>query len=140
MGFVKKANTEAREAISCINNESVRNLDLEMNFYLIGIDASIKEGNLDRDMIAEGMGLATNDPAIILRSLMIDIQDFEVNRLNDMNVSKIIENKRTEIEEKIYEKFRDNKDICMYKENKEYLEPCYEKYIDLCRKKIQQIL
>jgi hypothetical protein len=88
-------------------------------------------------MIAEGMGLATDDPAIMSRSLMIDIQDFEVNRLNDMNVSKIIENKGTEIEEKIQEKFRDNKDTYMYKENKEYLEQCYEKYIDLCRKKIQ---
>jgi hypothetical protein len=47
-GDCKKANTETKEAISCIKNESVRNLDLKVNFYLIGIDAIIKEGNPDR--------------------------------------------------------------------------------------------
>jgi hypothetical protein len=84
-GDYERANTEARKAIGQIKNESVRNLDLEIDFYLIGIDASNENGNPDRDMVAESENLATNDPAIMLRSLMIDIQDFEVNRLNDIN-------------------------------------------------------
>jgi hypothetical protein len=62
----KKANRKAREAIHDIKKESVRNLDLEMDFYLIGIDVSIKFGNPDRALIKEGESLASNDPAIML--------------------------------------------------------------------------
>jgi hypothetical protein len=111
---------------------------LEADFYLIGIDASIKEGNPDRDMIKESEMIASNDPAIMLRSLMIDIHDFELNRLNDINhfeVMRNIEEKGAEEESKIHEKFRDNSDICMMKENLEYLEQCYSRYMELCRKK-----
>jgi hypothetical protein len=60
-------------------------LELEADFYLIGIGASIKEGNPDMDIIKESEMIASNDPAIMLRSLMIDIHDFELNRLNDIN-------------------------------------------------------
>jgi hypothetical protein len=67
-GGYAKANTEAREAIGQMKNESVRNLELEADFYLIGIDASIKESNPDRDLIKESERIASNDPAIILRS------------------------------------------------------------------------
>jgi hypothetical protein len=132
-GDYERSTTETREALSQIKKESVRNLDLEIDFYLIGIDAGIKNGNPDRDMITDGENLATNDPAIMLRSLMIDIQEFEISRLNDINHIDAMKN--IEIEAKIHEKFRDNKDVYMYKENKEYLEHCYERHIDLCKKK-----
>jgi hypothetical protein len=46
-----------------------------------------------------------------------------------------IEEKDNEAEAKIHEKFRDNNDICMKKENLEYLEQCYSRYMELCRKK-----
>jgi ribosomal protein S8 len=46
-----------------------------------------------------------------------------------------IEEKGNEAEAKIYEKFRDNSDICMKRENLEYLEQCYSRYMELCRKK-----
>jgi hypothetical protein len=110
-------------------------LDLEVDFYLIGIDASIREGNHDRDLISDGMILASNDPAILLRSLMLNIQDFEFSRLNEVNVKETIENienKGIATENKIHEKF---KDICMYNENKENLKQCYLRYIYLCKKK-----
>jgi hypothetical protein len=127
-GEYAKANTEAREVIGQMKNDSVNNLELEADFYLIGIDASIKEGNPDRDLIKESERITSNDPAILIRSLMIDIHDFEVSRLNDINhieVMTSIEEKGNEAEAKIHEKFRDNNDICMKRENLEYLEQCY---------------
>jgi hypothetical protein len=51
----------------------VRNLNLKVDFYLIWIDASIKEGNPDRDLIAQNIKLAAKDHTIMLRSLMIGI-------------------------------------------------------------------
>jgi hypothetical protein len=42
-----------------------------MNLHLIGIDAGIKKGNPDKAMIDEGIKLADNDPAILLRSLAL---------------------------------------------------------------------
>jgi hypothetical protein len=60
-------------------------LEFEADFYLIDIDTSINEGNPDRDMVKESEMITSNDPAIMLRSLMIDILDFELNRLNDIN-------------------------------------------------------
>jgi hypothetical protein len=42
---------DAREAISDIKNECVRNMDLEMDFYLMGIDASIMDDSPDKDLI-----------------------------------------------------------------------------------------
>jgi hypothetical protein len=32
-----------------------------------------------------------------------------------------------ETEEKMHEKFRDNRDSCMFLENREYLDDCYER-------------
>jgi hypothetical protein len=137
-GDYEKTNREAREAIGQMKNESMRSLELEADFYLIGIDASIKEVNPDRDLIEESERIASNDPAILLRSLMVDIHDFELNRLNDIihvEVMRNIEEKGNEAEAKIHERFRDNSDICMMKENLEYLEQCYSRYMELCRKK-----
>jgi hypothetical protein len=87
----EKANREVKKAINSIKNESLRSLDMEMDFYLIGIDPSIKEGNPGRDLVAKGKGITSNDPVIRLRSLMIDIQDFETSRLNEINTKEIIE-------------------------------------------------
>jgi hypothetical protein len=53
---------------------------------LLGIDASIKTGNPDKSMIEEGMNIASNDLAILLTKLAIEINDFEINRLNDINI------------------------------------------------------
>jgi hypothetical protein len=56
----------------------------------MGIDASIKNGKPDRAMIEKGMMLADNDSAIILRSLAMIIQDFELSRLNAINVKVVL--------------------------------------------------
>lgn len=103
----EQSNRETREVINEFKGESLRNIDLEIDFYLLGIDASIKNGNLDRDLIKSGEALASNDPAIILRSLMIDILDFEISRLNDINVREVIDNIESKGTEALFKCLKD---------------------------------
>jgi hypothetical protein len=58
---------------------------VNLDVYLIGTDVSIKAGNPDISVIEEGLRLADNDSAIQLRNLAMKVQNFEVNRLNDIN-------------------------------------------------------
>jgi hypothetical protein len=116
----------------------VKNNNVCMDLYLIDIDASIKNGNPYRAMIEEGFMIADNDPAILLKSLAIKIQYFKLSSYNDIRVKDVlndIECLGKEAEEKMHEKFRDNKDSCMFFENREYFEECYERFIHLCEKK-----
>jgi hypothetical protein len=78
-------------------------------------------------LIEERLRIANNDSAILLRNLAMKIQKFKVSRSNDINTWKVLTNiieAGKEAEEKIYEKFKDWKDVCMHSENKEYLERC----------------
>lgn len=66
--------------------------------------------NPDKALIEEGLRIADNDTAILLRSLVMTIQKFEVNRLNDSNTEKVLEDiieTGKDSEEKMNEKFRD---------------------------------
>jgi hypothetical protein len=42
----------------------VRNNDVSVDFYLIGIDTSIKTGNPDMALVEEGLRLTVNELAI----------------------------------------------------------------------------
>jgi hypothetical protein len=66
-------NREARDALQIIKGNGIKNNDEDMDLYLISIDASIKDGNPDRAMIEEGLMLADNGLAILLRSLALKI-------------------------------------------------------------------
>jgi hypothetical protein len=60
------------------------------------------------------------------------VQNFEVNRLNDINTAEVLEvicSLDKEIEEKIHVKFRDNRKIYMFNENRDYLEECYHSFV-----------
>jgi hypothetical protein len=107
---------------------------------LIGINARIKASNQDIALVDEDLRLVDNDPSILLRSLTLKIQNFEVNRLNVINIGMLlndITNTGKEFEEKMHEKSRNNKDMCIFIENRDYLEKCYEKFIYLFdRKKV----
>jgi hypothetical protein len=56
-----------------MNNIKNKDISLLIDFYLIGIDASIKNGNPDEDLLAQADRVASNDPAILLRKLMMKI-------------------------------------------------------------------
>jgi hypothetical protein len=74
----------------------------------------------------------------LLRSLAIKVQEFEVNRLNDIRVADVLNDiclLGKEIEEKIDENFRDMKDICIFNENKDYLKESYERFMHICDRK-----
>jgi hypothetical protein len=80
----------------------------------------------------------TNDPSIILRKLMMKIYYFEISRNNDIRISDTIdeiEGIGSEAESKIHEKFKENNDVGIFKENLMYLEECCNKSIYLCRRK-----
>jgi hypothetical protein len=82
--------------------------------------------------------LIYNNPAILIRSLAMKVQKLEISRLNDINkdvVLEDIENLGKEIEGEIYGKFRDNKELYMFNENKDYFEECYERFIYLYHRK-----
>jgi hypothetical protein len=105
----EQTNREARDFISELNSQSVRNILLSLEIYIIGIDASIRAGNPDISLIEEATRLADNDTTILLRSLAIKIQEFDVNRRNDIIVKDVLNDiciLGREIEEKIYEKFK----------------------------------
>jgi hypothetical protein len=105
----EQANREARDFICKLNGRGVRNNPVFLDVYIIGIDVSIKAGNPDIGLIVEAMGLADNDSPILLRNLAIKIQEFEVNRLNDIRVADVLNNiyfLGKKVEEKIYENFK----------------------------------
>jgi hypothetical protein len=55
-----------------------------------------------------------------------------------MNTEVVLDNiinLGTETEEKIHEKFRDNKDRCIFFENRDYVEECYDRFNHLCERK-----
>jgi hypothetical protein len=67
-------------------------------------------------LIEEAMRLEDNDPSIWLRNLDIKIQEFEVNRLNDIRVAEVLNNiylLGKEVEEKIHENFKFKSDQCV---------------------------
>jgi hypothetical protein len=69
---------------------------------------------------------------------MMDIQYFETSRINGVNLRETIENienKGAQSERKMHEKFRDNRDICMYNENRGYLEECTKDISTYARRK-----
>jgi hypothetical protein len=75
---------------------------------------------------------------VLLRSLDVKIQEFEVNRHNDIRVKDVLEDiymLGKEIEEKIYEKFKFTKDQRRFMENKDNLEECFEKLTHICDRK-----
>jgi hypothetical protein len=105
----EQANREARDVIDEMNNKKTNNIRLLVDFYLIGIDASIKGGNPDEELLMQANRIATNDLAIMLRRLMMKIYNFEISRTNDIRVKDTIdeiEGIRIEAEEKIQEKFK----------------------------------
>jgi hypothetical protein len=73
-------------------------------------------------MIEEGIMLADNDPAILLRSLAIKIQDFELSMLNEINVKHVLNDIEwlvKEAKEKMYEKFqRKQRQLYIFKESR----------------------
>jgi hypothetical protein len=74
----------------------------------------------------------------MLRSLAVKIRELEVNRLNDIRVNDVLEDicmTGREVEEKIYEKFKVNSDVCRFKEDKDYLEECFEQFAHVCERK-----
>jgi hypothetical protein len=87
----EKANREARDVVSEISNKSIMDNDLIIGFYLLGIDASIKAGNPDEDLIAQADRIATNDPSVLLRKLLMKIYYFEISRNNDIRISDTID-------------------------------------------------
>jgi hypothetical protein len=116
----QQVNREASDTIDQMNNKGINNIDLEMDFYLIGIDASIKDGNSDIDLMKQLSRIASNDPAITLRELMFLIYNFEVSRLNDIGVGEVIEKseeKGMEAEDKMDEKLKSNNNSAMFHEN-----------------------
>jgi hypothetical protein len=134
----EQVNKEPRDVLQELYEQNIKNNTISMDLYLIGIDARIRAGNPDKTLIDEGLRLADNDTAILLRCLEMKIQDFEINRLNDINIEVVLNDIISlgiETEEKIYEKFRDNKDRCMCFENRVYLEECYERFNHLYEKK-----
>jgi hypothetical protein len=111
---------------------------MEIDLYLLEIDASIKANNPEKSMIEEGMNIASNDPSILLRKMAIEINEFETNRLNDINIGKVIKEIEVDGEEgerKMHERFGDSRDACLFSENRNYLEECYKRHIYLCKKK-----
>jgi hypothetical protein len=89
--YIEQSNREARDPIIECNELDVRNNDVSVDFYLIGIDASIKVGNPDIALVEKDLKLADNDSAILLRSLALKIQNLEVNRLNDINIGMVLD-------------------------------------------------
>jgi hypothetical protein len=89
--YIEQANREARDAIIEFHELDVRNNDIRVDFYLSAIDASIKVDDPDIVSVEEGLRLADNDPAILLRSLALKIQIFEINRLNDINIGMVLD-------------------------------------------------
>jgi hypothetical protein len=87
----EQANREARDVIDLINNSNVKDLGLLIDFYLIGIDANIKGGNPDGELLEQGNRIATNDPSILLRKLLMKIYYFEISRNCDIRISDIID-------------------------------------------------
>jgi hypothetical protein len=136
----EQANREARNVINKITNSNRKDLGLLIDFYLIGIDASIKMGNPDEDLIEQANRIAVNDPSVLLRKLLMKIYYFEIARNCDIRISDTIEEIEglgIEAESRIHDNYRINKDLSVFKENLEYLEEGHNKYIYLCvRKKI----
>jgi hypothetical protein len=134
----KRANKEAKDFICELNGQGVRNNPVSLEVYIIDVDASIKAGNPDIAIIEETIRLADNDHTILLRSFAIKVQEFEVNRLNYIRVADVLNDiclLGKEIEEKIHENFRDRKDICIFNENKDYLNESYERLMHICDRK-----
>jgi hypothetical protein len=116
----------------------MKEMGLLIDFYLLGIDASIKAGNPDEMLLEQACRVATNDPSIMLRKLRMKIYYFEISRICDVRISDVIEEIEgigIEAENKIHERYRMNKDFGVFKENIEYLEECHNKYIYLCDRK-----
>jgi hypothetical protein len=61
-----------------MNNKKTNDIGLLVDFYLIGIDASIKGDNPDEELLIQADRIAMNDPAILLRKLMMKIYAFEI--------------------------------------------------------------
>jgi hypothetical protein len=134
----RKANMEVREVLAEMDNKNMKDNDLQMDLYLIGIDASIKEGCPDLDMLRCASSVATSDPAILLRQLMIAIFNFEMSRLNDIRVGdaiRDIEDMGQDAEQRIHDEFKLKRDVAIRKENREYLEACFQRYVMNCEKK-----
>jgi hypothetical protein len=128
----EQANREARDAIAKITNSNTRELGLLTDFYLMGIDASVKMGNPDEDLLEQANRIAVNDPSIMLRKLLMKIYYFEISRNCDIRISDTIdeiEGIGIETESRIHESYRINKDLGVFKENVEYLEECYSRYM-----------
>jgi hypothetical protein len=87
----EQANREVRDFIYELNDQNTRNTPLSLEVYIIGIGASIKEGNPDLALIEEAQRLADNSLTVLLRSLVVKILEFEVNPLNDIRVKDVLE-------------------------------------------------
>jgi hypothetical protein len=133
----EQVNREARDFICEMNSRNIKETSLNIEVYIIGIDASIKAGNPDLALLEDALRIADNDPCIMLRSLAIKIKELEVNRLNDIRVNEVLDDiclTGKEIEQKIYENMKHKKDICKFHEDRDYLEECYEQFSNLLMK------
>jgi hypothetical protein len=121
-----------------MNIKKTNDIGLLVDFYLIGIAASIKGGNPDEELLIQADRIATNDPAILLRNSMMKIYNFEISRPCDIRAKDTIdeiEGIGIEAEEKIHEKFKANRELDIFKENLEDIEDCYNRYLYICRRK-----
>jgi hypothetical protein len=97
-----------------MTNSNTKDLGLLIDFYLMGIDASIKMGNPDKHLLEQANRVAVNDPSILLRKLLMKIYYFEIARNCDIRISDTleeIEGLGIEAESKIHEGYRINKDL-----------------------------
>jgi hypothetical protein len=85
------ANREARDVIDEMNNKNMKDIGLLVDFYLLGIDASIKAGNPDEELLMQADRVSMNDPVILLRKLMMEIYAFEIATKNDIRIKDTLE-------------------------------------------------
>jgi hypothetical protein len=65
----EQANREARDVISEMTNTDTKDINLLVDFHLLGIDPSIKNGNPDENLLEQGDRILTNDPSVFVKKI-----------------------------------------------------------------------